>query len=192
MARLPLAMANLMLCCLLVVGPAALAVGSTYSRPHSLTCIARIDVMMSHEALLLSRSAFTCAAQVGSFGLVLGLAVELLHRVDRADDRSARRLARYSVLVAHSSPKRPCASEAIAGSFLVRFSRSLRALSHHFGLFHRGYRAGAPAGRRVPQTRAMSADKTPQINSHVFGLSECSDSLFCVLHVHHSQNAAYL
>ena len=53
MARLPLAMANLMLCCLLVVGPAALAVGSTYPRPHSRTFIARIAAMMSHEVLLL-------------------------------------------------------------------------------------------------------------------------------------------
>ena len=42
MAQLPMAMANLMLCCLLVVGPANLAVGSTYPRPISLTCIARI------------------------------------------------------------------------------------------------------------------------------------------------------
>ena len=46
-AQLPMAMANLMLCCLLVVGPAALAVSSAYSRPHSCTCIARIAVMMS-------------------------------------------------------------------------------------------------------------------------------------------------
>ena len=52
-AQLPMAMAKLMICCLLVVGPVALAVGSTYPRPHSLTFIAHITAMMSHEALLL-------------------------------------------------------------------------------------------------------------------------------------------
>ena len=52
-AQLPMAMANLMLCCLLVVGPAALAVGLTYARPISLTFIARIAAMMSHKACLL-------------------------------------------------------------------------------------------------------------------------------------------
>ena len=36
MAQLPMAMANLMICCLLVVGPAVLPIGSTYPRPHSL------------------------------------------------------------------------------------------------------------------------------------------------------------
>ena len=52
-AQLPMAMAKLMICCLLVVGPVALAVGSTYPRPHSLAFIAHITAMMSHEALLL-------------------------------------------------------------------------------------------------------------------------------------------
>jgi hypothetical protein len=52
-AQLPMAMANLMICCFLVVGPVALAVGSTYLRPHKLACIARIAAMMSHEARLL-------------------------------------------------------------------------------------------------------------------------------------------
>ena len=53
-AQLPMAMANLMLCCLLVVGPAVLPIGSTYPRPHSLTCIARIAVMMSRGAFALT------------------------------------------------------------------------------------------------------------------------------------------
>ena len=52
-AQLPMTMANLMLCCLLVVVPAFLPVGSTYPRPNSRTFIARIAAMMSHEALLL-------------------------------------------------------------------------------------------------------------------------------------------